>query len=232
MKLNFIILLTLVLFSCNSVTERMDNFEVHGIDVSRYQSDVDWKKIAAQDISFAFVKTSEGETIVDSFFCKNWYELKEAGIKRGAYHFFRPTTSVISQAENFMNNLFLEEGDLPPVLDVEVTDGVSSEELVVLVKEWLTIVETQYQIRPIIYTNLNFYNKHFADHLPDYPVWIARYNRYLEPLLTNSVDWKFWQYGNRGRLEGINGNIDFNVFRGTLDDLEKLCYKPYNFSLQ
>jgi len=212
----------------------MNSYQIHGIDVSRYQSDVDWQKVAAQDISFAFIKASEGETITDSFFCKNWYELKEAGIKRGAYHFFRPKTPVLSQAQNFMTNLNLEKGDLPPVLDVEVTDGVSSEDLVKRVKEWLVYVETHYQIRPIIYTNLKFYNKHFADHLSlsEYPVWIARYNQLFTPLLANDVDWKFWQYGNRGRLEGIKGNVDFNVFDGTMEDLEKLCFQPKSYSLQ
>ena len=232
MKFNLFIVLTLIFSSCSSVTQRMDGFEIHGIDVSRYQSDIDWPKVATQDISFAFVKASEGETISDNFFCKNWKEIKEAGIRRGAYHFFRPTTSVLTQAQNFMDNVILEKGDLPPVLDVEVMDGVSSEELVKRVRIWLEIIETEYQIRPIIYTNLKFYNKHFADHFPDYPVWIARYNQYLQPLLVNNVDWKFWQYGNRGRLEGIQGDVDFNVFKGTIEELESLCYNPQSLSLQ
>lgn len=216
--------------SCNQITERISGFEIHGIDVSRYQSDIDWKLVADQEITFAFVKASEGETISDNFFCKNWVEMKDAGIRRGAYHFFRPTTSVLTQAQNFMDNVLLDTGDLPPVLDVEVMDGVSTEDLVKRVRTWLEIIEAEYQIRPIIYTNLKFYNKHLADFLPEYPVWIARYNVYFEPMLTNELDWHFWQYGNRGRLDGITGDVDFNVFRGSLEELDALCYSPQTFS--
>lgn len=230
MRFLFIISIILVATSCSQITQKMEGFEIHGIDVSRYQSDIDWLKVADQDISFAFVKASEGETISDNFFCKNWKEMKEAKIRRGAYHFFRPTTSVLTQAQNFMDNVILESGDLPPVLDVEVTDGVEGEELVKRVKTWLEIIELEYQIRPIIYTNLNFYNKHLADFLPEYPVWIARYNKYFEPLLTNGEEWKFWQYGNRGRVEGIHGDVDLNVFRGTIRDLESLCYNSQTIS--
>ena len=208
----------------------MERFEVHGIDVSRYQSDIDWKRVASQNISFAFVKASEGETISDNFFCKNWKEMKDAGIRRGAYHFFRPTTSVLTQAQNFMDNVILEKGDLPPVLDIEVLDGVSSEELVKRLAVWLEIIELEYQIRPIIYTNLKFYNKHLADHFSDYPVWIARYNRFFEPMLTNNENWQFWQYGNRGRLEGIQGDVDFNVFHGSQEELDSICYFPETVS--
>ncbi|MEM6697721.1 MAG: GH25 family lysozyme, partial [Bacteroidota bacterium] len=142
------------------------------------------------------------------------------------------TTSVLTQAQNFMNNVVLEKGDLPPVLDIEVLDGVSTEDLVIRVRAWLEIIEAEYQIRPIIYTNLKFYNKHLANHLQEYPVWIARYNRYFEPLLVNEVNWAFWQYGNRGRLDGIQGDVDFNVFKGSLDELEMLCYKLQTFSMQ
>ncbi len=230
MKILVAILPILLIFSCNKETVRKGGFEVHGIDVSRYQSDIDWKKVADQEITFAFVKASEGETISDNFFCKNWKEMKEAGIRRGAYHFFRPTTSVLTQIQNFMDNVILEKGDLPPVLDIEVTDGVATEDIVKRVKTWLDIIEAEYQIRPIIYTNLKFYNNHLADDLSDYPVWIARYNDYFEPLLINDKDWIFWQYGNKGRLEGINGDVDFNVFKGTLKDLDALTYTPQSFS--
>ena len=230
--MRFLIIISLILTftSCSSVTERMEGFQIHGIDVSRYQSDIDWEKVAGQDVKFAFVKASEGETISDNFFCKNWREMKDAGVRRGAYHFFRPTTSVLTQAQNFMDNVILEKGDLPPVLDVEVMDGVESEELVKRVKTWLEIIEFEYQIKPIIYTNLKFYNNHLADSLSDYPVWIARYNQYFEPLLTNGKDWIFWQYGNQGQLDGIKGDVDLNVFQGTEEDLESLCFSPKTIS--
>jgi len=226
MRIVFITSLILSVSSCNQTTERLTGFDIHGIDVSHYQLDIDWKIVADQKITFAFVKASEGETISDNFFCKNWKEIKNAGIRRGAYHFFRPKASVLTQAQNFIDNVILEKGDLPPVLDVEVLDGVTPEELGFSVKTWLEIIETKYQIRPIIYTNLKFYNNHLADFLSEYPIWIARYNRFFEPLLINGQEWIFWQYGNRGRLEGINGDVDFNVFQGTIEELNDLCYTP------
>ena len=203
----------------------MDNFEVHGIDVSHYQSRINWSKVVDQDIQFAFVKASEGANFSDSLYCHNWTEMKSAGLRRGAYHFYRPTISPELQVANFASRVELSEGDLPPVLDVEVLDGVSKARLIAGITTWLYATEIKYGIRPIIYTNIKFYNKYLAGHFNEYPMWIARYND-REPRLACGRDWQFWQYGNRGRLNGIYGDVDFNVFRGTLADLDKLCLHP------
>ena len=216
------ILFTLFFFSCNPITHRMPGFEVHGIDVSHYQSRIDWDSIAAQEIQFAFVKASEGEGMVDSLFDRNWTSLKRVGIKRGAYHFFRPTLSVYKQARNFIQNVSLLPGDLPPVLDIEVLDGASQKITLIRLQTWLNLVEEHFGIRPIIYTNLNFYQEHLAGHFKDYPVWIARYNS-RQPRLKDKENWDFWQYGNRGRIKGIQGDVDFNVFHGSMQELEKYC---------
>ena len=216
------ILVVSLIFSCNPVTERLSHYSVHGIDVSHYQSRIDWDTIVSQDVSFAFVKATEGEELCDSLFCNNWTDIKRVGIKRGAYHFFRPTISVYRQAQNFINNVSLEEGDLPPVLDVEVADGVSDQEVRENIKTWLEIVESHYQVRPIIYTNLKFFNRYINHHFDGYPFWIARYNT-EKPELENGQKWHFWQYGNRGLLKGIDGFVDFNVFNGTLLELESIC---------
>lgn len=224
MKVNtFIFICTaLLLYSCKEQTMRMDSFEVHGIDVSHYQATVNWDTVASQDIHFAFIKATEGESMRDSTFCRNWEEMERVGIIRGAYHFFRPTISPIHQAKNFAYFVELQYGDLPPVLDVEVLDGVSKEELIEGIRTWIKYVEVNYYIKPIIYTNLNFYNRYLAGHFNDYPLWIARYND-REPVLACGTEWKFWQYGNRGRLKGIYGDVDFNVFSGTSLELEELC---------
>ena len=216
-------ILTLVL-SCNPVTERMDRFEVHGIDVSHYQSKIDWSTVARQDIAFAFVKATEGETLKDSLYQSNWSAIKSVGIRRGAYHFFRPTVSATKQARHFIKQVDLQPGDLPPVLDIEVVDGVSETELIAGARKWLNIIEKKYRIKPIIYTNLKYYHQHLAAHFENYPIWIARYNKY-NPELGNGNDWKFWQYGNRGKLEGIDGFVDFNVFNGTTEELNELTLK-------
>ncbi len=208
--------------SCTPFTERMTGYLLHGIDVSHYQAQVNWEAIASQNISFAFVKASEGEDFTDSLFQSNWAALKRVGIKRGAYHFFRPTRSVYKQARNFISQVKLEAGDLPPVLDVEVTNGASNAITVMRIQTWLEMIESHYRIRPIIYTNLNFYHEYIAGNFDDYPLWIARYNK-RSPKLDDDRQWHFWQYGDRGRIEGINGDVDFNVFFGQPEELEALC---------
>ena len=214
-----------MLFACNEQTVRKQGFEVHGIDVSHYQKHIDWPAIAAQDVQFAFVKATEGETMIDTLFCKNWFEIEAAGIKRGAYHFFRPTISAETQAWNFLSAIYLEDGDLAPVLDVEVTDGLEAEALRQGVRIWLRMVEDFYKIKPIIYTNQKFFNNYLAGHFQNYTIWIARYSSWRKPNLHAGHSWHFWQYGNRGRLQGIDGDVDFNVFHGTREELENFCLK-------
>ena len=216
-------LFILVFLSCNPITERMENYAVHGIDVSHYQSRIQWDKVATQKIAFSFVKASEGESLVDSLFSFNWGELARVGIKRGAYHFFRPTVDGHQQASLYINQVVLKDGDLPPVLDVETIDNVSEKQLLKQMQTWLYSIETYYGIRPIIYTNLKFYSRYLVGNFDQYPIWIARYNK-ENPVLANK-QWKFWQYGNRGRIEGINGNVDLNVFHGSFEELEQLSIR-------
>ena len=216
------LLVAVSLFSCESETVRMTSYKVHGIDVSRYQGTIDWTKVAEQNVDFVFIKATEGKTFRDSQFFCNWDALKQVGIRRGAYHFFRPKTSPEEQAEQFIFMVDHEQGDLPPVLDVELLDGVPPEQVVTSLKIWLDIVESSFRIKPILYTNMNFYNDHLAGHFEEYPLWIARYNRFFTPSLSGKNQWDFWQYGNKGKIAGIDGDVDFNVFRGEIDDLEKL----------
>ena len=217
--LGFLIILT----ACNEQTVRKQGYEVHGIDVSHYQKEINWEKVASQDIQFAFIKATEGETYKDTFFCENWSGMKAANIKRGAYHFFRPTLSAELQAANFIETAELGHGDFAPVLDIEVTDGVSQQELLEKIDTWLTLVENHFKVKPIIYTYQKFFNKHLADRYDDHPIWIARYSSWRNPNLSSDQEWQFWQYGNKGKLRGINGPVDFNIFKGTKDELEQFC---------
>lgn len=223
--LHVILFFVVLLLSCNRPTIRMNDYAVHGIDISHHQQHIDWDKISNQNIHFAFAKATEGMTHVDTLFCHNWEEMNRVGILRGAYHFFRPKFSAVLQAENFVEMVEMEYGDLPPVLDVEVTDDVSATEMLNGIQIWLAIVEQKTKMTPIIYTNQKFFNKYLANHFPNNLIWIARYNSLFDPHLVNDTEWQFWQYGNRGRLDGIAGDVDFNVFNGTLDELESLCYR-------
>ncbi|MBK7408528.1 MAG: glycoside hydrolase family 25 protein [Saprospirales bacterium] len=200
-------------------------FEIYGIDVSHYQSRVNWDLVAEEGIQFVFVKATEGMSHQDSLFCLNWGSIKEAGLKRGAYHFFRPGVPADHQAHNFMELVQLEEGDMPPVLDIEVLDDATQEELVEGVRAWLQQVELRYHIKPILYTNLKFYYKYLYGQFEDYPIWIARYNAF-QPRLGRGKDWHFWQYANKGRMKGIFGDVDFNVFRGDWAEFDSICLPP------
>ena len=121
------------------------------------------------------------------------------------------------QANNFIQTVKLDLGDFPPVLDIETLDGVSPKEVAEAAAIWLSFVETHYQVKPVIYSSMDFYEKYLKAKLSDYPCWIARYN-YLEP---DTKNWQFWQYSNQGHIKGIEGEVDLNVFYGTKKQLNK-----------
>lgn len=225
MKFTFyFVVLILVLLSCSSANDRPMAYEIHGIDVSHFQGKVDWSAVKEQGVSFAFIKATEGVEHCDTLFYSNWKALKLAGVKRGAYHFFRPNLDPSLQAQNFMMNVSMQNGDLPPVLDMEVTDYDDPEELVKNVTIWLEVISTAFNTKPIIYTNLKAYYRFIAGRFEDYPIWIARYND-KAPELGNNRQWNFWQYANSGKIEGIRQEVDFNAFNGTYQQLESLCIK-------
>ncbi|KAA3633310.1 MAG: glycoside hydrolase family 25 protein [Bacteroidetes bacterium] len=203
----------------------MDDFDVHGIDVSHYQGRIDWPTVSEQGSILFLLQPLKEEITRISIFCDNWDLMRMYEIKRGAYHFFRPNTPVNLQIANFVDNVELEAGDLPPVLDVETYDGASKLEIISGMRQWLYAIEIHYNVKPIIYTNLKFFNKNLAGQFRDYPLWIARYNT-REPRLADSREWDFWQYGNKGTLAGIEGYVDFNVFQGDLESLDSMCYEP------
>lgn len=211
--------------SCTSVTEKRTDYDVHGIDVSHYQKNVNWGMVAETGIDFAFVKATEGLTYRDSLFCKNWESMKDEGIVRGAYHFFRPTVSPYLQAYNFTQTVSLDVGDLPPVLDFEVVGKQHRIGIISNIQTWLSIVEEVYNIRPIIYTNQKLYRKYIQGNFDDYAVWIARYNTEAPDMPMNQA-WSFWQYGDTGKIKGIDGNVDFNVFQGDLNALKSMTLSP------
>ncbi|ULQ56048.1 glycoside hydrolase family 25 protein [Flavihumibacter rivuli] len=201
------------------------NFSIHGIDVSKYQQRINWgavKEMEVEDvkIGFAFIKATEGLGRVDAHFARNWEKSRDAGITRGAYHFFLAPKNGALQAENFIRTVELMPGDLPPVLDVEQTYGVSAEKLRAEVKAFLETVETHYGIRPIIYTNVDFYNKYLKGDFDQYPLWVAHYLQKDRPRITRN--WAFWQYSETGNVNGIRGKVDFNVFNGDSSDFEDL----------
>lgn len=198
-----------------------ENYLIHGIDVSRYQSIISWDavkemKVKNVQLGFVFIKATEGIVNTDPQFRRNWKKSKQAGMVRGAYHFFLATKDGREQAENFISAVDLEEGDLPPVVDIEQTYGVSLPVLKKELKEWLDVIEYYYGVKPIIYTNVDFYSRCLGKEFNSYPLWAAHYFQYDTPRINRQ--WDFWQHSEEGRVNGILSKVDFNVFNG--DSLE------------
>jgi len=204
------------------------NYSIHGIDVSRYQHNIDWKAVKTMEdknikIGFAFIKATEGLGRVDNGFRKNWYHAKKALIPRGAYHFFISSKSGKAQAENFIETVKLDKGDLPPVLDIESTNGASVTDIQQRAKDWLLVIEKYYKVKPIIYTNIDFYRNFLDGQFDDYPLWVAHY--YVKDKPRIGRNWTIWQHNEKGRVNGIDAFVDFNVFNGDSAAFKKLLTK-------
>lgn len=202
-----------------------DRYEVVGVDVSHYQGAIDWDELAADGHDFAFIKATEGKELKDKAFFTNWTLAGKTGMRRGAYHFFRPEIKAEQQARNYFAAVQLAPGDLPPVIDVEDLGKLSAKQLVSRVTRLAEMMEIRYGVKPIIYTGQNFYNRYLAGQFDDYPLWLARYDA-DEPVTVCGREYHFWQYTDRGKLPGIHGRVDQNVFLGTHLDLVMLCLPP------
>jgi lysozyme len=204
------------------------SYTIHGIDVSKYQRKVSWKHVREMkedniSLGFVFMKATEGVLSVDEQFDRNWKQAGKEKLIRGAYHFFIPGKNPKVQAINFMQKVKLKAGDLPPVLDVEQAYGVKAPALRKDVKEWLRIVEQKYGVRPIIYTNVDFYKNYLAGEFDEYPLWVAHYFAKDRPRINR--EWLFWQHSEQGRVNGIESFVDFNVFSGDSLKFESIRIK-------
>jgi lysozyme len=201
------------------------DYEIFGIDVSHHQAFIQWEAVKKMKdkgirVGFAFIKATEGYTHHDRQFKRNWRKAREAGMLRGAYHFFLPGKSGSQQADHFMTTVRLEKGDMPPVLDVEETHGIPHPIIRKRVREWLEKVERHYGRKPIIYTGVDFYNRVLGSEFDDYPLWIAHYLKRDNPKIYRK--WTFWQFSETGTVNGISSKVDFNVFHGDSAALKKL----------
>ena len=205
-----------------------EGYDVRGIDISHYQEDINWELLRNahlnnDPIRFVIIKATEGETIWDKYFNHNFYQSKKNDFIRGAYHFFVPGIDPLRQAKFFIRQVQLEPGDLPPVLDVENEGKLSTKQLQRDVKRWLDYVEKHYGVKPILYTGYKFKMKYLNDSIFNaYPHWIAHYN--IDKLKYKGK-WHFWQHTDCGKVDGISGYVDCNIFNGTTEELENLLIK-------
>ena len=193
-----------------------------GIDISKWQSTIDWDSVVRDGVEFAFIRVSDGVYVEDDRFDYNWSEARDVGIIRGAYQFFRPTQSATEQANLLLDMMgALQPNDLPPVLDVEVADGASSAEIVASIREWLDVVEAEIGRQPIIYTSVGFWDGTVgaSDAFSSYPLWVAHWGVDCPTLPVAWDGWLFWQSSETGAVDGIYSNVDTDLFNGTWDDL-------------
>jgi lysozyme len=205
-------------------------YTVHGIDISKHQGVIDWKRVNKMkengiQISFTFIKATEGITRQDDKYEINWKQSGQNDILRGAYHFYYPSRDANKQADNFIKVVKLSKGDLPPVVDIEYSNGKSakkiSDDLMVFIKR----LEKQYGVKPILYTNTNFYNTFLIGKFDEYPLWIAGYFDHERFYNEFTTPWILWQHSEKGKVDGIRGNVDFNVFKGSREKLQSMCLK-------
>jgi lysozyme len=201
-----------------------EKYPVRGIDISHHQTDIDWGILERADLDFIFIKATEGGDHKDTKFDEYWRRAGELGLARGAYHFFTFCKSGREQAENYIETVPAGEGLLPAVIDLEYGGNCSArppkEELLREIKEFSEIVERRYGSRPLIYTTKQSYIDFLSGELPGYQIWIR--DIYGTPRLPDGRAWSFWQYTNRGRLWGINGFVDLNVYNGTREEFSTL----------
>ncbi|HEY8040822.1 MAG TPA: GH25 family lysozyme [Polyangiaceae bacterium] len=192
---------------------------VEGIDVSKYDGTIDWSAVLASGRAFAFIRVSDGLTHFDPTFDTNWANAAAAGVFRGVYQFFRPGEDATAQADLLLSHLGnLGPGDLPPVLDVEVTDGVSGSAIRAGVDAWSAHVRQATGRQPIVYTAPGFWAS-VGGGPEDDTLWVANWGVSCPKLASSWSSWKFWQYSDTGKVPGITGDVDLDRFDGTLADL-------------
>ena len=207
--------------------EYPEGYEIHGIDISHYQGEIDWEQlknamIEGCPVRFVIIKSTEGASRLDDHFRENFNQVRDYGFIRGVYHFWSNKSSAREQAYYFLDKVHLTEGDLPPVLDIEHKPADKSvDDFQRDVLTWLHIVEDKYHAKPIIYTYYKFKEKYLsAPVFDDYPYWIAHY--YVDKVQYQGK-WKFWQHTDAGKLPGIKGYVDLNIYNESFYDLRKLC---------
>ena len=203
------------------------NDKTFGFDISHYQKkeDIKWDSLTiANDgikLDFVVMRATMGNRKKDKYFDDFWETSKKNELIRGAYHFYRADEDPVMQANNYLESVKLESGDLRPVLDIErVPRRKSREKFIEDLKVWLKIVEDKYGEKPIIYTYYYYYKDHLKGEFDDYPLWLANYNDVMVP--SPDDDWKLWQFTEKGIVKGINTKVDLNIYNGNLWSFKKL----------
>ncbi|GEM_PF-385561 len=207
---------------------------IPGIDVSGWEPNINWTVVRQSGVRFAIAKATEGLYIVDKTFAPNWLNTKRVGIVRGAYHYLRAEMDAVQQADLYLKTVGkFENGDFPPILDLENigNENVSNSVMIAKAEAWLNRVVQVTNKTPIIYSGPFFLRDRINRPFLGPPLWAKKYPLWLANYLFNMHEgslpiqpagwqnWKIWQYTDKGQVPGIDGSVDLNYFRGTLDDL-------------
>lgn len=195
-----------------------------GIDVSYYQDKIQWKKVRKSGVLYAFIRVSDGTAVPDPLFEQNWKQAGRAGVMRGAYQYFRPAANAAAQADLLIAALTKDRGELPPVIDVETTEGKSPAYIEQQVRAWVTRVRDKLGVEPIVYTGPAFWRDSVAGaDLTTQPLWIAHYTGGCPEVPPKWQRWTFWQHTDRGDVPGIRAPVDLDLFAGTFADLQEFA---------
>jgi lysozyme len=196
-------------------------FPIRGIDVSRHQGIIQWRLILPNEVHFVYIKATEGGDFRDAQFTDNWKASADAGFRRGAYHFFTFKTPGLRQAANFIAVVPNEPGALPPAIDLEFWGNSPDRPSVGDFRRELSIfmsaVRSFYDREPVLYTDMDFKNYYLRD-LPIQRLWIR--SVITAPRIGKGEDWRFWQFTEKMRIQGIQGFVDHNVFNGHREEFE------------
>jgi len=210
--------------------ENMPDLRTPGLDVSKFQPTVDWAKVAAAGMKFVFARASYGTgAATEPLFKSHWQGAKAAGLIRGAYHFFVPTSDARAQAQLFLSQVrsAIAPGEtdyLPAVIDVEMQPGnVLAADYVGGIEAWIAAVEADPLFvgrKTIIYTTASFWATlgnpaGFGDH----PLWVADYSKDPPRMPKGWASYAFFQKSQSGTVNGIAGKIDVDFFNGDIDVL-------------
>lgn len=211
-----------------------DRFPIRGIDVSNHQGSIDWDRLDKAQVQFAFIKSTEGGDFKDRSFERNWIDARENKIVVSAYHFFTFCRSGSEQAMNFIESVPNVPDMLPPAIDLEYSGNCkltkSREQLLADIDDYIKIIEAEYNQKIIIYVTESFYNDYLIGLYPDNPLWVR--DVYREARVRDTRLWTFWQYTDKGRVDGITTRVDLNVFNGTKADFQRfLSFRILNDSI-
>ncbi len=192
-----------------------------GIDVSRWQGEINWGMVAAAGYRFAIIRATVGNYYTDPRFYDNWSGARGAGLLVSAYHVVTPEHSAESQIARFFDVLDGRKANLPLALDVELSRGISPAGITACVKDCLREVKQEDGRKPIIYTAKWFWNHQVLEspQWSEYDLWVAHYGVSSPTLPAGWEEWKFWQHTDKGQLPGIAAETDVNWFNGSYDDL-------------